>query len=160
MGKFAKSLQGVKLMPAPNMTPFEDRYVPEPMSGCWIWMGSLMAQGYGYAGNKSNGQPLSAHRRSWELHRGPIPKGKHVLHKCDIRCCVYPDHLYVGTHQDNMRDMHERGRHGMAKLTKADIPHIRSLLERGYKAKDIAYAWGVDRSAISHIKRGATWRNA
>ncbi len=138
---------------------FHEMYVPEPMSGCWIWTGSLTARGYGYLGNKKNGQPQTAHRHSWKLHCGPIPTGKHVLHKCDVRCCVNPDHLYVGTHKDNMRDRDMRGRNGMAKLHMSDIPKIRQLLAEGRKTQEIADLYGVNRSSISHIQRGYTWRH-
>jgi len=68
-------------------------------SGCWIWMGAIMSRGYG---SLSRGR--LAHRVSYEEFFGSIPAGKQVLHKCDVKCCVNPSHLYAGTHKDNVLD--------------------------------------------------------
>lgn len=78
---------------------------------CWEWRGTLDTGGYGAIRRtgRYNGK-MKASRYSWELHYGAIPDGKHILHKCDNRCCVRPDHLFVGTHTDNMRDMTAKGR--------------------------------------------------
>lgn len=75
------------------------------LSECWYWRGSLEEFGYGRLQSKR------AHRLSWTLFNGEIPKGLYVLHKCDIRNCVNPDHLFLGTQIDNMRDMVKKGRH-------------------------------------------------
>lgn len=86
--------------------PFEAFYIPEPMSGCWLWIGGVSyPPGYG---RMTRGQ--YAHRVSYEIHRGKIPVGMHVLHRCDNRLCVNPDHLFLGTQSDNMRDMMAKGR--------------------------------------------------
>lgn len=77
-------------------------------TGCHEWIACLLPNGYGAIQFK--GKKLSAHRVSWELHNGEIPKDMHVLHKCDNRRCVNPDHLFVGTHQDNMKDRNQKGR--------------------------------------------------
>ena len=70
---------------------------PEPNSGCWLWCGAVRKDGYGVAGTGSrlhgSRRIPAAHRFSWELHRGPIPVGQWVLHKCDVKICVNPDHL-------------------------------------------------------------------
>lgn len=77
-------------------------------SDCWEWRGSLFPNGYGifYVNDKS----VRAHRYSYELHKGTIPKGKMILHSCDNRKCVNPDHLRAGTARDNIMDALERGR--------------------------------------------------
>lgn len=76
--------------------------------GCWIWTGNFNAFGYGRIGN--NGKRELAHRFSWVLHYGPIPKGLIVCHHCDNTACVRPDHLFIGTQQDNMDDMISKNR--------------------------------------------------
>lgn len=82
--------------------------------GCWLWMGARHPQGYGNIGlpKDENGRyPIGkAHRVSWELHNGPIPAGLLVMHRCDNPPCVNPDHLFVGTVGDNVRDSASKGR--------------------------------------------------
>lgn len=77
-------------------------------SGCWIFMGQIDLLGYGYVRIKRKRQ--AAHRYFYEYYNGAIPKGLLVLHKCDVRCCVNPNHLWLGTQSDNMYDMYRKGR--------------------------------------------------
>jgi hypothetical protein len=113
-----------------------------------------------------------AHRYSWELHRGPIPKGMLVCHSCDTPTCVNPEHLFLGTPRENSKDMKVKGRAGagiyqprgsqypQSKLRENDIPKIRSLHRRGLLIKDIAEQFSVDPSVISRILSGHIWTHA
>jgi len=93
------------------------RTMPEPNSGCWLWCGEVNPKGYGRVTLVLNGRTgrgaarrLMAHRLSYEQHKGPIPAGLLVLHRCDNPPCVNPGHLFVGTARDNLHDMIRKGR--------------------------------------------------
>ena len=139
---------------------FADMYIPEPNSGCWLWTGPDAGYGYGRVG--ADGGAMRAHRASWLLYRGDIPAGKIVCHKCDVRCCVNPDHLFLGSHDDNMRDMVRKGRtHKWAgiekrqsKLTPEAVLAIRAS---GQTHRELAEQYGVNSSAISLAKSGKRW---
>jgi hypothetical protein len=102
----------------------EDQSTPMAECGCWFWNGTL-SNGYGKMGRQL------AHRLSWEAFNGPIPDGLFVLHKCDTPPCVNPDHLFLGTHGDNVRDCLAKGRHKGRQLVEAPpsmITHIQSMI--------------------------------
>jgi hypothetical protein len=84
-------------------------------NGCWRWLGKIMPKGYGYIGSYQH----RAHRVMYERLVGPIPKGLWVLHRCDVKDCVNPDHLYTGTRADNARDSVERGQSRSPKILEA-----------------------------------------
>lgn len=87
---------------------FESKFMPEPNSGCWLWASGVSGSGYGAFWDGSR-QRL-AHRVAFEIYVGKIPADSQVLHKCDVRCCVNPTHLFLGTHAANMTDMVAKGR--------------------------------------------------
>ena len=96
---------------------FYSRFVRGDGDECWLWMGAPTSSGYGVI--KRKGKTLHAHRVSYELQVGPVPAGLCVCHHCDVRMCVRPDHLFLGTQKDNMQDAVSKGRmatgqdHGM-----------------------------------------------
>jgi hypothetical protein len=97
-------------MPA-AIPPFKrllSHYDEDPVTGCWLWNSSTYKSGYGWL--KVFGKVVSAHRYSYELHKGEIPKGMHILHSCDVKTCINPEHLRPGTHQENMNEAVERSR--------------------------------------------------
>jgi hypothetical protein len=142
---------------------------PEPNSGCWLWTASLGSTGYGQAFNgwpKSHGRRVTgAHRVAWELTHGEIPAGLGVLHRCDVPLCVNPQHLFLGTSADNLRDMRAKKRdargekHGRVKLTAAAVADIRRSAASGSTYDALAEQYEVVHNTISQICRGLTWRD-
>ena len=136
---------------------------------CWIWTASLTPKGYGQFRYK--GTTRRAHRVVWELLVGKIPDGLWVLHTCDVKNCVNPDHLFLGTPLDNMRDMIEKGRdcheapqwgesHWDSKLTESEVLEIRSFYSIGnYRHKDLAEMFNISKETIGNIVRRETWRH-
>lgn len=136
--------------------------------GCWIWTACTNYAGYGVAWNGN--KVVRAHRMSWVIHNGCIPKGNHhgtcVCHTCDNRNCVNPDHLFLGTQQENLTDMCVKGRqalgcdNGQSKLTEKSVLKIRELYATGkHSQKNIAVEYGVDPSLISYIVRRKNWKH-
>lgn len=127
--------------------------------GCWMWTGPL-SHGYGWLGIGTLHK--LAHRLSWELHYGPIPEGLGVLHRCDNPPCVRPDHLFLGTFEDNMNDKLAKGRQARGgqkpntKFADADIHYIRTCDETN---ANLAKQYNVTPSAISDIRRCKTWKH-
>lgn len=156
--------------PAPTLlSEFMSRLI-FGMSECWYWRGSITDIGYGSfsAAKKYGINEHKAHRVSWILFRGPIPKGMKILHSCDIRNCVNPDHLSVGTQADNVRDMIDRGRHRyvpmlgennpMAKLTSEDVSRIRDMRAvSGTPFKAIAKYFDVSNMTAFRAATGKSW---
>lgn len=143
------------------VTRFESGYVPVPESGCWIWIGNYIGNGYGSVPGERRGVKILAHRLSYEIHKGPIPQGLLICHKCDTRLCVNPDHLYAGTDKDNARDRQSRKRNplhgernGRAIISEKDVSIIRSSL---HPHKTLAKLYGVSKWTIRDIKRKRTW---
>ena len=141
-----------------------------PITKCWEWNGSKR-RGYGrmIVGSRTNGtrRSVSAHRVSYELYHGEIPDGMEVCHTCDNPCCVNPEHLFVGTRQDNVDDRERKGRNitftgeeqPRAKLTKKAVKDAR--WERAYKGTSfqrLADKYGVSKHTIQNAINGKTWK--
>jgi hypothetical protein len=93
---------------------------------------------------------------AWQLMKGPIPQGKWVLHNCDNRLCVNPDHLFLGTHTDNMRDMHRKAR-GRSTIGPEEAAQIKQRRKNGELCRVIAEDLGISIFIVKHISRGLTW---
>ncbi len=137
---------------------FDEKYIPEPMSGCWLWTAHCQPNGYG-AIERFDGISLLAHRVSWELHFGPIPTGLCVCHKCDVKSCVNPNHLFLGTHADNVADKVKKNRQSRlfsmdnpnAKLSDADVATILASKNTGVR---LAKIFGISPGHISAVRNG------
>lgn len=126
-------------------------------AGCWLWNASKDGKGYGVIGLsvpvRRHGK---AHRVSWELHKGAIPAGMAVLHKCDTPACVNPEHLFLGTQADNMRDCSAKGR--IRTVINADI--AREIYRDSRNHSVLSRHFGVSRRLVRMIKTKQAWQNA
>lgn len=144
--------------------------VPHMDDECWVWLGSIHHKGYG---EFRAGKMVKAHVFSYELNSGPIPPDDNafgrlfVLHHCDNPACVRPSHLFLGTPQDNMVDMVQKGRNpdfrgekaGNSKLTWKDVREIRDLYAGGkWMQRELGEKFGVTQTCIGSIIRGETWK--
>jgi hypothetical protein len=149
--------------------------------GCWLWTASKRHKGYGAFAYTLDGKMIHdrSHRFSYRLHVGEIPPGLFVLHRCDTPACVNPVHLFLGTNQDNVRDMHAKGRavkpgsnpnkpprwakgerHHAAKFTVQDIQNIRTRYAAGgVSYSQLAREYNTGTSAIAKVVLRLRWRH-
>ena len=131
---------------------------------CLEWTGSKDKNGYGRM--RINDKPILVHRIAWEIHNGPIPEGRHILHYCDNPNCIRIDHLFLGDQNANNQDCIQKGRdkkrglrgedHNLAKFTEDQVMEIRASDERG---KDLAKRYGVAQTTIFDIRKGRSWKH-
>lgn len=132
----------------------------------WLFTGSTTKEN-GYGRIQYMGKLVCVHVLAWELTNGPVPPGMKVLHTCDVPPCFNPQHLFLGSQQDNVDDMVAKGRdrkargsdHGTAKLTEEQVVTIRQRRELGAKAVELANEYGVTPALISHICTGRIWKH-
>lgn len=179
-------LEAATHMASRKIAPIERfmQKVHQDESGCWLWTASRMSTGYG--GFRLYGvAKVGAHRAAWMLMVGEIPSGIHVCHKCDVRLCVNPAHLFLGTCQDNSDDRVAKGRqakgesfrlatqatrargnrHGRSKVTAHQVEEIRNIYSsapRGQRVKrgtvaDLSIRYGLHKTTIMRIVRWQTW---
>ena len=136
--------------------------IPVTETGCWLWLLASDKDGYGKV--QINKKHIRAHRWSWILHFGEIPANLQVLHRCDVPACVNPDHLFLGTNQDNNADKIQKGReyklplYRHPKITEEDVSEIRRL--RGIvRIVDLASRFGLHHSQISRIQNNKYWKH-
>lgn len=137
-----------------------ERYIPVPESGCWLYDGRLTDHGYGIAPRGVSGRSEGAHRAFYRRFKGEIPPGMCVCHKCDTPPCVNPDHLFLGTNEDNAADRSAKGRargewNGRTLITEREA--MRALWAVNVPAGVMARELGVARSTIASIRNGSTW---
>jgi hypothetical protein len=148
-----------KILTENNIKNSFDKKYKKDKNGCWIWQASLNFGGYGKFGNNT------AHRYSWERFKGKIPEEMCVLHKCDVRNCVNPDHLWLGTNQDNTADKIAKGRQifgeksGTSKLTEKDVLKIRKMRISGKTIKEISEYFCMTSNNISQICLNKRWKH-
>lgn len=146
-------------------------------TGCWEWIGSVKGKSklrqYGslIVGSRTDGsrRTISAHRYSYSIFKGDIPKGLFVCHKCDNPRCVNPEHLFLGTRQDNVDDREDKGRNNhvvgeevpTSKLTESQVMEIRSKYQKGgYTHRQLANEYGLkNHTSIGDILRGKIWKH-
>lgn len=140
---------------------FQQKVRIDAVTSCWEWVGYKFPKGYGqtrFAGKKEY-----AHRASYKFHFGEIPSGAHVLHTCDNRCCINPDHLFLGDNDANIADKIKKGRqqkgesHGRAILTESVAMQIKNTSK--LSAADLAATHGVSPTQIRRIRSGQRWKH-
>lgn len=164
---------------------FAKHILPEPNSGCWLWIGATVPDGYGSFYWGTDGRwSLKAHRAAWLLYVGDLPENAHVCHRCDTRPCVNPDHFFLGDNAANVADRVKKGRSvsltgpanprwidGASKLrgtigtacgervasAKLSSADIRAIRADARSQRQIAAQYGVSQSAIGHVKQGKAW---
>lgn len=151
-----------------------DKFV-DKSGDCWIWTGQIGHYGYGVMGlwDGKKLKQIRTHRLSYELHRGKIPDGLCVLHRCDNPACVNPDHLFLGTQTDNLKDMRQKGRQGknvqyprgedsyLARVTEKDVREIRRRYDGGERVPSIlkSMALPITDDGVRRIARRQTWKH-
>jgi hypothetical protein len=163
--KYVKGLEYLKIE-----NTLENRFLTKiakkNKNGCMLWKAFKHPIG-GHGMFAVNNKMGYAHRYSYVYHVGEIPKGLHVLHKCDVPACVNPEHLFLGTQTDNNRDMYEKGRcssgrgerNRNAKLTKTKVKNIRAKLIKGIRMTALARQYNVHRDTISKINTNKIWKH-
>lgn len=145
-----------------DMAMIEGCSIPVPEAGCWIWAGTLNNYGYGSIPLGRRGANVGAHRIAWSLKNGQIPRGMFICHKCDTPACVNPDHLFLGTHAENMEDMRNKRRFRKAEgelntRCKLRGDQVMEIFESSLKPKDLADIYGVSKATVYAIKNGDRW---
>lgn len=135
-----------------------DRCSLDHTNGCWYWSFSYDSEGYGHV--RINGVLEKAHRVSYEVFNGSIPNGLMVCHRCDNPACVNPEHLFLGTNSDNMKDMYQKGRGNtpVEWAKKLTLEQASEIKQASGTHQTIADKYGIDRTMVGKIKSGRNWK--
>jgi len=156
-------------MDAQDINRFESKFMKKSGDECWSWLAS---KSDGYGNFRFRNKILKSHRMAWEIYIGKIPHNLFVLHKCDNRSCVNPDHLFLGTNVDNMKDMVKKGRSKIfseihsgegnihAKLKEKNIEEIRKMCKSGkYTRSYIAEKFNISSNHVFRISHNLSWKD-
>ena len=143
-----------------------DRSEPEPNTGCWLWTGPV-AGGTGYGVVNHDGAPVGAHRLAFTLAHGAISSGNDVCHRCDVRTCINPAHLFQGSRAVNLADMRAKGRqadmrgerHPKAKITEAQVREIRAAVASGETMRSVGSRYGLTSMTVADIHHRRSWKH-
>lgn len=146
---------------------FLEKVSPCPLTGCWWWTGGSFSNGYGMFWVNDLNRVTQAHRVAYSLRHGSIAAGAFVCHRCDNPPCVNPDHLFIGTAADNMRDKARKGRgnapkgerHGRRKLAASQAEEILRRCNSGERPAALAAEFGVSRHTVELIASRKNWRH-
>lgn len=145
---------------------FWNKVAPKDKHGCMDWLGTKQKSGHGtFNDHTGTGRQVRAHRFSYILHFGEIPEGMCVLHKCDRGQCVAPDHLFLGTQDDNMKDMAKKkrsclgSRNGQSKLTEKQVKEIRNINYSDMKRQEIADLYGITANHVTRLRASGRWNH-
>lgn len=149
-----------------RLTHLYENLITKHDNKCWILNKVPSKNGYVHF-NMGRNKYILAHRLSWIIHRGNIPDNLMILHKCDNPPCTNPDHLFIGTHADNVKDKINKKRHNAshgsshynAKLNDDMVLKIKKLIKEGYSQSAIAHKFEVRPSTIQNIADGKTWKH-
>lgn len=139
---------------------FEANYIPEPNSGCWLWLGAIHTERRPYGVFHYEGRTGRAHRAAVEFYKGPIPDGLFVCHRCDNPACVNPDHLFVGTNAENTADKVAKGRQTRGEMQpnrKLTLEQARAIRQSTDRSDELARRYAVTRRHINNIRSGRFW---
>jgi len=151
--------------------PTSERTGPTGAKECWLWTGYTRTGRngsgltYGRFKAKIDGEwkHVTSHRVAYELTKGSVPDGKCVLHKCDVPLCCNPDHLFIGTIDENNKDRAEKGRsskgvsHPKSKLSEAQVLEIIELSKNGWTQRKLTEHFGIAKGSIQSLLNGQTW---
>lgn len=132
---------------------------------CWNWKGGKDSHGYGEFYYNKAMTIVQVHRLSWIVNNGDIPDGLYVLHSCDNPACVNPKHLFLGTHQDNMKDKVHKGRQSTgedcynAKLTYEKVKELRDEYINGVRIEELSMKYGISTSGICDVVHNKRWKD-
>lgn len=137
-----------------SLERFSVKYRVDPATECWVWIAAIHTSGYGIF--RLGDECIGSHRAAWILFKGSIPDEMDVLHRCDTPPCVNPEHLFLGTHQDNMDDRTKKG-HSIGSPTKLNEDIVRYILLSPKSGNKLAIELGVRPEHIGRIRRRESW---